>query len=92
MIELVPPGYKEQVALMEFIAKRELTEEEKEAFKTAGAEKLSIAHLNEIAVRSELHDKTYGQVIKEMIAHTERVKRDFSKSGSMGIRSSRWDD
>jgi energy-coupling factor transporter ATP-binding protein EcfA2 len=91
MIELAPPSYDEQIALMEFIAKRPLTADEGKAFKIKGAEKLSIAHLNEIIIRSLLHDKTFEQVVKEMIAHQSRVKKDFSKTGSMGIGNS-WDD
>lgn len=85
MIELEPPLFDEQIALMEFIAKRSLTDEEKEAFKLEGARKLSIAHLNEIVVRSELHDKTFGAIIKEMIKHQERVKKSFDKKGGMGM-------
>jgi hypothetical protein len=90
MIELQPPAYDEQLALMTFIAKRELTDNEKNAFKVPGANKLSIAHLNEIVVRSLLHDKSFEDIIKEMIAHQERVKKSFEKRGSMGI-GSRWD-
>jgi hypothetical protein len=91
MIELTPPAYEEKIKLLEFIAKRPLEEEEKEALKIRGAEKLSIAHLNEIVIRSLLHDKTYRQVIEEMVKHQERVKKDFSKQGSIGL-ASRWDD
>lgn len=90
MIELQPPAYSEQIALMEFIAKRPLTDEEKAAFKIQGANRLSIAHLNEIVVRSLLHDKTFGDIIKEMIEHQERVKKNFEKKSSLGI-GSRWD-
>lgn len=89
MIELEPPLFDEQIALMEFIAKRPLTAEEKEAFKMEGARKLSIAHLNEIVVRSLLHDKTYSVIIKEMISHQERVKKSFEKKGHMGLGFSR---
>ncbi len=90
MIELMPPAKDEQIRLLEFIAKRSLTTEEKEAMDIKGAEKLSIAHLNEIVIRSMLHDKTYEQVVKELISHTQKVKKDFSKQGSMGIGS--WND
>lgn len=85
MIELEPPLFDEQIALMEFIAKRSLTDDEKGAFRMEGARKLSIAHLNEIVIRSELHDKSYSDIVKEMIAHQERVKKSFEKKGSMGL-------
>ncbi len=91
MIELQPPAYDEQIALMEFIAKRPLTDDEKAAFKITGANKLSIAHLNEIVIRSMLHDKTFTQVIKEMVEHQERVKKSFEKKNAMGLHN-RWDD
>lgn len=84
MIELQPPSGAEQIALMEFIAKRDLTEEEKNAFKNNNTKKLSIAHLNEIVIRSLLHDKTYEEVIKEMISHQERVKKNFDKRKPLG--------
>jgi AAA+ superfamily predicted ATPase len=91
MIELMPPAYNEQLALAAFIAKRELTDDEKAAFKIKGADKFSIAHLNEIIIRSELHDKTFEQVIKEMIAHTNKVNKNFEKKGSMGLGFNRDD-
>lgn len=93
MIELVPPPYDEQLALMTFIAKRELTDGERAAFKLPGAAKLSIAHLNEIVIRSMLHDKTFTEIIKDMASHQEKVKNDFNKKGSsgLGVHSRSWD-
>jgi len=77
LIKLSPPKYDERVQLMEFISGRPMTEDEKAALKYKEADNFSIAHLEEIDVRSELHDKTYLQVIKELIAHNELFESDF---------------
>lgn len=85
MIELLPPSHKEKIALLGFISKRELSEEEKESIGMKGTENFSIAHLEEVAVRSLLHDKTYKQVVVELIEHSKKYKKAFGKDNSMGI-------
>ena len=86
MLKLQPPSYDEKIQLLSFIAKRELTDEEKHALGDKRAAEFSIAHLEEIVVRAELHDKTYPQVIQELIAHKERFKNDFEdKNRNLGI-------
>lgn len=87
-IDLSPPNYIERVALAEFIAKRPLSEEEKQAFGTKGAENFSIAHIKEVIIRSRLHDKSYQDVINELVAHSKRFKEGFEdpKTVSLGIR------
>ena len=86
MLKLAPPNHEEKIKLMEFIAKREITDSEKECLGISGTEEFSIAHLEEIAVRAELHDKTYPQVVVELIEHTKMFKRDFEdKEKSMGF-------
>ena len=82
MMKLQPPSHNEKISLMEFICKRELTEEEKTALGKKGTEQFSVAHLEEIAVRSELHDKTYSQVIDELIKHKELFSKDFEEKES----------
>ena len=79
MLELQPPSLDERVRLMEFICKRPLSSEEKEALSIRGVEKFSIAHLEEVVIRSLLDDKSHGEVIKEIIAHKELFNRDFEK-------------
>jgi SpoVK/Ycf46/Vps4 family AAA+-type ATPase len=79
MLKLQPPGHDEKVKLMEFICKRELTDEEKNCLGGKGTENFSVAHLEEIAVRAELDDKTHAQVIKEIVSHQELFKRDFEE-------------
>lgn len=88
MIKLEPPKLEEKQALLAFISKRDLTQEEKDCLATKGAENFSIAHLEEIAVRSELHDKTYKQVVDELVAHSIRFKKNFEeKKGALGLNS-----
>lgn len=83
MLEVESPNFKERVALVEFIARRSLDEEEKEALnekKHKGVEKLSVAHLQEIVVRSRLHQKSISEVVKELLAHSAKFKVDFAKT------------
>jgi DNA replication protein DnaC len=89
VMEVLPPKYEDRLALVEFIAKRPLIEEEKNALQIKGIETFSIAHLQEIVIRSRLHDKSLEQVIKELIKHKEKYKNDFeSPKKKTGFRSS----
>lgn len=86
MLKLSPPSHDEKIELMKFISKRDLTDDEKTALGSRGTEEFSVAHLEEIAVRAELDDKTYPQVIKEIVDHSALFKRDFEeRSKRMGI-------
>jgi SpoVK/Ycf46/Vps4 family AAA+-type ATPase len=80
MFELEGPNAKERIALATHIAGREITEQEADSLASKDANGLSIAHISEIVIRSELHDKTFGQVIKEMKDHKERIERAFEKA------------
>ena len=79
MMELAAPSHDEKKKLMEFICKRPLTQEEQDCLGIKGTEEFSVAHLEEIAVRAELDDKTHAEVVKEIIKHTELFARDFEK-------------
>lgn len=86
MLELQPPSAEEKVALFGFIAKRPATDDEKAAITQKGTEHFSIAHLEEIVIRSELHDKTIAAVVKEIIDHSKKFKRGFEKErGGLGL-------
>lgn len=82
MFRLKPPSVDERIKLLEFLAERPLTEEETKAISNKDTDKFSIAHLEEIVVRSELHGKTYKKVIEEMIAHAKLFARDFAEQDS----------
>ena len=93
MLKLQAPNHEEKIALMEFICKRSISEEEKEALGVKGTEDFSVAHLEEVAVRAELDDKTHAQVIKEMIDHKKLFQKDFDeKDRNMGIQQFGFDD
>ena len=77
-IELDPPNQEERVLLTEFMAKRELTGEEKESLMLAKG--FSIAHLGEIVARSLLKNKSYKEVIAEINGHKKRFSRGFEKN------------
>lgn len=86
MLKLQPPSAAEKIELMKFICKRDLTAEEEQSLSIKGTEEFSIAHLEEIAVRAELHDKTHAEVIDELIKHKQLFERDFEeKSKRMGM-------
>jgi AAA+ superfamily predicted ATPase len=88
LLEIVSPPYEERVSLVEFLAKRELDEQEKHALNGSvnnGAENFSIAHLQEIVIRSRLHQKSINTVVKELIEHSKKFKTDFTKQKKTGF-------
>lgn len=86
MMKLQPPSHQEKIALMKFICRRDLTADEETCLGVKGSEEFSIAHLEEIAVRAELHDKAHAVVVDELIKHKELFKRDFEdKKGRLGL-------
>lgn len=85
VVELKTPGEKECVDLLSFISKRELTKEEKEAAALAAKNSFSIAHLQEIVVRSLLDDTSMMEVTKQLIKHKERFKNAFQDVKTLGI-------
>ncbi len=80
MLELQAPKYDEKIQLLEFIARRTLTDDERVAFKDKEVEEFSIAHLEECIIRSMLHDKPVGQVVKELVEHKKRFANAFEKN------------
>ena len=85
MLALLPPTHQEKIELLTFISKRPLNDEEKAAIGMKGSEDFSIAHLEEVAVRSLLHDKTYQQVVEELVEHSKKYKKNFEDKKSLGI-------
>lgn len=82
MLEIESPSFNERIALVEFIAKRSLATAEKAALdekQHKGVEAFSIAHLQEIVIRSRLHNKTIATVVQELLEHAQRFKLDFAK-------------
>lgn len=88
MFELAGPNGDERVELAKYIAKRDLTEDEEDAVFGSDADGLSIAHITEIIIRSELHDKTFKTVIKEMKDHKKKIEAAFKKvQARLGLRT-----
>lgn len=85
MLKLDSPSKEEKIKLTEFIAKRSLTAEEKAAFDNSKLKDFSIAHLEEIVVRSLLHDKSIPDVIDELIKHREAYSRAFEDKKGIGL-------
>lgn len=85
LVRLPNLSMEERIDLASFIAKRELTEEERDALALEAASRLSIAHIKELVVRSRLHDKTFSQIVKEMNEHTEQFKGGFEKKSKLGL-------
>jgi ATP-dependent 26S proteasome regulatory subunit len=85
VLELKTPGPEECLALLAFISKKELSEEEKEAALLASKNGFSIAHLQEVVIRSMLDDTTMMEVVKQLVKHKERFKNAFQEVKTLGI-------
>lgn len=85
IMALQSPSYTEKLELTEWIAKRILDEDERDAFKTPGAEGFSVAHLKEVVIRSRLHKKTMRVVIKELVEHRKKFAKNFEKDKGLGF-------
>lgn len=85
-IELMPPNYDQRVELMKFISKREDDFSDDELAAIKKAENFSVAHLSEIVERSMLKDKSYGEVVDQIVKHRKSFSRNFEKAKpGMGI-------
>jgi ATP-dependent 26S proteasome regulatory subunit len=87
MIKLSAPSAAERVKLAEFINKKPLSQEEKDALfdSSLDSQALSIAHIKEIVLRSRLTGKSYVEIIKDMVDHKEKFSKGFSEKKSAGI-------
>lgn len=92
MMKLNPPTADERVKILEFIAKRELNDEEKKCVKSKDIDDFSIAHLKEALIRSRLHKKHLCDTIKELIEHKKNFKQAYEDKRGVGFASrSDWD-
>ena len=85
VIELKTPNKQECLDLLAFIAQRNLTEEEKASAELAANNGFSIAHLQEVVVRSILDDISMMVVVKQLVKHKERFKNAFQDVKRIGI-------
>lgn len=84
-IEIGYPKADERVKLVEFIAKRDLTEDEKNVIMDRSLNEFSIAHLKEIVVRSKRDGLTIKQVVDRLNEHKKRFKKGFENKAGMGM-------
>lgn len=85
VLELRTPNAKETKELLAFIAKRDLTEDEEKAAEKAAKEQFSIAHLQEIVVRSLLDDISFGEAVDQLTKLKKRYASGFHDVKEMGI-------
>lgn len=92
MMKLEPPSADERCRLLEFVISRPLSDDERAAITSKGTEAFSIAHIEEVAVRAELHDKTFQQVVDELVKHAETFNNNFETKKSHGFGFNRFED
>lgn len=85
VVELKTPDEKECVELLKFIAKRDLTPKDIEAAKLAATNQFSIAHLQEMVVRSMLDDVSLFEVANQLVVHKKRFKNGFQDVKNLGL-------
>ncbi|HLD91668.1 MAG TPA: AAA family ATPase [Patescibacteria group bacterium] len=80
VIELKHPNTKECEELLVFIQKiSEATEEDKQSAKLAAENHFSIAHLQEVIVRSKLDDIGILESTNQLVKHKKRFQNAFKK-------------
>lgn len=85
VIEVGYPKAKDRVALLEFIMKVELSEEDKKVLSSKDCDSFSAAHLKEIFIRSQLDNSSIKDTIKQLKEHAKLVGKAFEKGGSLGM-------
>lgn len=85
MVELSPPNQEETVQLLAFIANRDLTEEEIKSAKKASKNKFSIAHLQEVVVRSLIDNISISEAVDQLVIHKEKFANAFQDTKKMGL-------
>lgn len=80
------PGESECIKLLEFIGKGEGESEDiNSAAKIAAKDEFSIAHLQEVVVRSLIDDITYTEAAQQLSEHKAKFKKAFKESARSGI-------
>jgi SpoVK/Ycf46/Vps4 family AAA+-type ATPase len=77
MMEVKPPNPDDRIAIVKFIAKRDLTEEEEQELRDSRYDDFSVAHLKETVIRSMLHQKSIKEVLKELVEHKKKFASSF---------------
>lgn len=85
VMEVGYPKPKDRVALLEFIMKIKLSDEDKAVVEGRDCDEFSAAHLKEVFIRSQLDSVGIKETIKQLKEHKKRVGKAFEKSGSLGM-------
>ena len=86
--KILKVGYfdgKSRVALLEFIMKTKLNEEDKKAIMSKECEEFSAAHLKEVFIRSKLDNTSIRAVVKALKDHSKLVDKAFDDGGSGSV-------
>ena len=85
ILEVGYPDADSRVALMEFITKAELSEDDKKIIRSKDCDTFSTAYLKEIFIRSQLDGTSIVEVVAQLKNHQKRLENDFDDSPPMGM-------
>ena len=85
VVEVGYPNRKDRVALLEFIMKTKLSDDDKKALESKDCDKFSAAHLKEVFIRSQLNGVGIQETIRQLKEHAKLVGKAFEKGGSLGM-------
>jgi AAA+ superfamily predicted ATPase len=85
VMKLDAPGAEERVKITEFIAKRDLTADEKETITNRKLDGYSIAHLKELVIRSRLHQQSLADTVRELNKQRDMFKKAFEEKEEVGF-------
>lgn len=87
-MEIPSPSAEHRLKLLEFFLKDDkqlLTEEVSSLITASKTKEFTPAHIKEVVIRSELHDKKIVDVINEIVAEIELFNKAFEKKGRFGF-------
>ena len=90
-IEVGFPDAEQRTALLEFFAKKTLTQEEMAILKTKDAEGLTPAHLKEAIIRSDIYDQELTESLKQLLKEIENFKKAFETKKKQGFGMNQYD-
>jgi len=85
VMEVGYPNAKDRVALLEFIMKEKLSEEDKKVIESKQCSDFSAAHLKEVFIRAKLNSQSIVDTIQQLKDHAKLVGKGFEKTKNMGM-------
>lgn len=83
-IEVGYPDSAFRVALLKFFTKDTATTEDIELMKLKVTEKFSPAHIREVVIRAKIYDKSYSEVIKDIVNEIQNYENGFETPKRLG--------